>query len=105
MASAPMKFDYDVAMQCVGEFKAQFERAETLVADFKNTSDKASAPWEGMADSTFLSEIDTCMARLRHTPLLITQVADALKYAHDEFAKAEEAIKANTTNTIQDDTL
>ena len=73
------------------------------VKQVKAEADKLSAGWEGVADAEFLAQIDSCMARLQHTPLMMNEISIAVKTASDLIQKAEEEARAQIAATIVDD--
>ena len=99
-----IRMNYEEMAASSQTFMQMSQQADELVKRVKTESDKLSAGWEGVADVEFLTQIDSCMARLQHTPLMMSEVSTAIKVASDLIQKAEEEAKAQIASSIVDDT-
>ena len=98
-----IRVNYEEMAASAQTFLQMSQTADELVKQVKAEADKLSAGWEGVADAEFLAQIDCCMARLQHTPLMMTEISIAVKTASDLIQKAEEEAKAQIAALIVDD--
>lgn len=99
-----IRMNYEEMSVSSQTFLQMSQQADELVKRVKNEADKLSAGWEGVADVEFLGQIDSCMTRLQHTPLMMSEISKAIKAASDLVQRAEEEAKAQIAGTIVDDT-
>ncbi len=99
-----IKMNYEEMAASSNTFMQMSQQADELVKRVKGETDKLSAGWEGVADTEFLAQIDSCMARLQHTPLMMSEISTAIKSASDLVQRAEEEARAQISNAIVDDT-
>lgn len=98
-----IRVNYEEMAASAQTFLQMSQTADELVKQVKAEADKLSAGWEGVADAEFLAQIDSCMARLQHTPLMMNEISIAVKTASDLIQKAEEEAKAQIAALIVDD--
>jgi WXG100 family type VII secretion target len=98
-----IRVNYEEMAASAQAFLQMSQTADELVKQVKAEADKLSAGWEGVADAEFLAQIDSCMVRLQHTPLMMNEISVAVKTASDLIQKAEEEAKAQIAAIIVDD--
>lgn len=84
-------------------FAQMAQEADTLVSRVRQEADKLTQGWEGVADQAFMEQIESCMARLRHTPLMMSETSEAIRVASEIVQRAEEEARAKIGATILDD--
>jgi WXG100 family type VII secretion target len=99
-----IRMNYDDMAASSKSFAEMSSRAAELVQNVRAEADRLSAGWEGVADVEFLSQIDSCMQRLAHTPLMMSEISTAIKTASDLIQQAEQQAQAAIQSTIVDDT-
>jgi WXG100 family type VII secretion target len=98
-----IRVNYEEMAASAQAFMQMSQTAEELIKQVKAEADKLSAGWEGIADAEFLAQIDSCMARLQHTPLMMSEISTAVKTASDLIQKAEEEARTQIAAVIVDD--
>ena len=98
-----IRVNYEEMAASAQAFLQMSQTADELVKQVKAEADKLSAGWEGVADAEFLAQIDSCMARLQHTPLMMNEISIAVKTASDLIQKAEEEARTQIAAVIVDD--
>jgi uncharacterized protein YukE len=85
-------------------FKAMAEQAQALVQQCNQRAQALTQSWEGVAETEFMQQITACEARLKHTPLMFSEISTALGDSARIVQESEQQAKARIAATIVDDT-
>ena len=84
-----IRIKYDEMRSVARDFQAQAEAIERATRALNRRADQLLAGWEGVAEMSFMRELESCRSRLRRVPEMLSQVGLALKRTADQIEAAE----------------
>lgn len=98
-----IRMSYDDMRAVASDFQAQADTVSQIISTLNNRTQQLMANWEGVAEQSFMTELESCNQRLSRVPEMLTQISQALNTTAAKIEEAEQAAAAAIPSTITAD--
>lgn len=98
-----IRINYEEMRAVATDFQSQAEATQQIIDTLNSRAEQLMTGWEGVAENSFMQELDSCRGRLVRVPDMLTQISQALRNTADRIEAAEqEAARAMPTTITAD---
>ena len=100
---ANIRINYDEMRSVASEFQNQSNATQQIINSLNNRAQQLLSSWEGVAEQSFMQELESCRQRLNRVPEMLAQVSQALRTTADRVEAAEQEAARAAASTITAD--
>ena len=76
--SGQIRINYEEMRAVSNDFRQQSDAVQQILNTLNGRANQLMAGWEGVAEQTFMQELEQCRQRLVHMPEMLAQISQAL---------------------------
>ena len=98
-----IRINYEEMRAVAGDFNAQSDATKQIISTLNTRAEQLMAGWEGVAEKSFMQELNSCRQRLGRVPDMLTQISHALRNTARRIEAAEREAARAMPRTITAD--
>lgn len=95
--------NYQEMRAVAGDFQRQAETTNDIIRTLNSRAEQLMAGWEGVAEQSFMGELNSCRQRMVRVPEMLNQIGSALRQTADRIEEAEREAARRTHDIITAD--
>lgn len=98
--SGQIRINYEEMRAVSNDFRQQSDAVQQIINTLNGRANQLMAGWEGVAEQTFMQELEQCRQRLIRMPEMLAQISQALQMTANRIQEAEQAAQSTIASTI-----
>jgi WXG100 family type VII secretion target len=98
-----IRMSYDEMRAVASDFQAQSDAVSQILSTLNSRANQLMSTWEGVAEQSFMQELQSCQQRMSRVPEMLAQISQALNNTAAKIEEAEQAAASAIPSTITAD--
>jgi WXG100 family type VII secretion target len=98
-----IRINYQEMRTVASDFAQQAEATQQIISSLNSRTQQLMGAWEGVAEQSFMTELESCNQRLRKVPDMLQQISQALRQTAERIEQAEQEAARGMGSTITAD--